>query len=300
MSEPHSAHAFGESRDHWWNRDFVQLLARRWGLAGVRRGLDVGSGVGHWSRLLLSVMDPEATFVGVEPEARWRAAATERTRAAGLSERVRYVSGAAESIPFDDASFDLVTCQTVLMHVADPEVALREMWRVLAPGGLLLATEPNNLAGMLVRSSIDVDRPLDEVVADVRGELIRQRGKVLSGDGDDSVGDRVPSLFHALGVQELQVYVSDKTWTMLPPYADPLARAELDELREAVREGRTYFTRGDMRRWFLAGGGDEVYFDRWWARTLARDRRIVAAADAGHFQSPGAGIQYVVSGRKPK
>jgi hypothetical protein len=35
---PHSADYFGPQRDFWWNDDFVDLMARRWRLAEVRRG----------------------------------------------------------------------------------------------------------------------------------------------------------------------------------------------------------------------------------------------------------------------
>jgi SAM-dependent methyltransferase len=52
------------------------------------------------------------------------------------------IMGAADSIPVDDASFDAVVCTQVLEHVAEPERALAEFFRVLVPGGLLLATVP--------------------------------------------------------------------------------------------------------------------------------------------------------------
>lgn len=52
----HSAEHFGDTRDYWWNRDFLQLMAKRWKLGTVRNVLDVGCGVGHWGMLLASVM----------------------------------------------------------------------------------------------------------------------------------------------------------------------------------------------------------------------------------------------------
>ena len=52
----HSSEHFSESRDHWWNSDFLQLIAKRWRLDAVQSVLDVGCGVGHWGMLLASVM----------------------------------------------------------------------------------------------------------------------------------------------------------------------------------------------------------------------------------------------------
>jgi ubiquinone/menaquinone biosynthesis C-methylase UbiE len=49
----------------------------------------------------------------------------------------RFVQGAAEALPFGDASFDLVVSSMSFHHWADQRVGLREVRRVLAPGGLL-------------------------------------------------------------------------------------------------------------------------------------------------------------------
>ena len=56
--------------------------------------------------------------------------------------RFRYRVADAKTLPFPDASFDLVTCQTLLIHLADPSAVIAEMARVARPGGLVLAAEP--------------------------------------------------------------------------------------------------------------------------------------------------------------
>ena len=48
----------------------------------------------------------------------------------------------AQPLPFSDAAFDVIWCSEVLEHLFDPGFALREMQRVLAPGGQLLVTVP--------------------------------------------------------------------------------------------------------------------------------------------------------------
>lgn len=54
--------------------------------------------------------------------------------------------GDCHKLPFDDQSFWIVTCQTLLIHVPDPLRVLREMKRVLKPGVLLIISEPVNSA----------------------------------------------------------------------------------------------------------------------------------------------------------
>ncbi|MDP6943478.1 MAG: class I SAM-dependent methyltransferase, partial [Myxococcota bacterium] len=141
----HSENYLGSWRSHLWRRDFLALMATRWGLGDVREVLDVGCGNGHWGFALGTALSPDARVVGVDREGGWIDDAREAAEGHGLAGRFTYQTSAAERLPFADASFDMVTCQTVLMHVADPEAVLREMLRVLRPGGLLVAVEPNNL-----------------------------------------------------------------------------------------------------------------------------------------------------------
>jgi SAM-dependent methyltransferase len=58
----------------------------------------------------------------------------------------QYALAVAESLPFRDASFDLVYCLSTLEHVADVEVTVREMVRVARPGGSILLYAPNSWA----------------------------------------------------------------------------------------------------------------------------------------------------------
>ena len=50
------------------------------------------------------------------------------------------VLGSVEDPPIEDASFDVVLCTQVLEHTTDPDRAVRELWRVTAPGGRVLAS----------------------------------------------------------------------------------------------------------------------------------------------------------------
>lgn len=67
----------------------------------------------------------------------------------GLAGCVRLVEGDATALPFDDDMFDAARCERVLMHLDDPTAALREMARVVRPGGRVVATEPD-WAGLVI------------------------------------------------------------------------------------------------------------------------------------------------------
>jgi ubiquinone/menaquinone biosynthesis C-methylase UbiE len=108
-------------------------------LAPGARILDVGCGTGEYVRRA-NELGFEAS--GVEPADAMRARAIEQ------NPQARILPGVATELPFPDQSFDLVICIEVLryLHQADNELALKEMRRVLKPGGSLFLTMVNRYA----------------------------------------------------------------------------------------------------------------------------------------------------------
>ena len=98
--------------------------------------VDVGSGTGEVVIGLARSVGPAGRAVGVEPNPALRALAGARAQEEGLGE-VEFVDGAADDLPFADGSVDAVTCERVLQHVEDADAAVRELARVLRPGGRL-------------------------------------------------------------------------------------------------------------------------------------------------------------------
>ena len=206
----HSAEYFGDTRDYWWNLDFLELIGKRLSLDRVQDVLDVGSGVGHWGQLLAKILPSRARVQGVDRDPIWIEKATARAAALGLADRFSYQVAVAEKLPFADASFDLVTCQTILIRMPDPGAVVDEMVRVARPGGLILAAEPNNVARALMFDSVSFHDPVDTILARARLQLICERGKAALGEGNNSIGDLVPSLFAERVLVDVRVYVNDK------------------------------------------------------------------------------------------
>lgn len=104
-------------------------------LAGARI-LDAGCGDGA---LVCALASRGAEATGVDPDPAMLAAA--RSRAAIAGDRATFIEGRVERLPFPDASFDVVASITVLCFVPDAAGAVREMARVLRPGGRLVLGE---------------------------------------------------------------------------------------------------------------------------------------------------------------
>lgn len=296
--EQHSAEYFGDTRDYWWNPDYIALIGRRLAFDRVRDVLDVGCGVGHWAQVLASALPADAQVIGVDRDPLWIDKAAERATALGMSHRFQYRLSDAQTLPFPDASFDLVTCQTVLIHVADPGAVIAEMARVTRPGGLVLAAEPNNVSTSLVQNSITFGDPVEEILAGVRLQLTCERGKAALGEGNNSVGDVVPGLFAASGLTDVAVYLNDKTNALLPPYATPEQRAMLEERQDFESRDFWIWSRADSLRYFLAGGGVEAEFDALWASVTGGAGRFEKAVADRTYSHPGAALNYLVAGRK--
>jgi SAM-dependent methyltransferase len=116
---------------------FVPALFLEWAprvadaaqLATGQKVLDVACGTGVLAREAARRVQPGGTVIGLDRNDGMLAVA--RNKAPGIDWRL----GKAESLPFQDAAMDAVVSQFGLMFFEDRGAALREMWRVLRPGG---------------------------------------------------------------------------------------------------------------------------------------------------------------------
>jgi ubiquinone/menaquinone biosynthesis C-methylase UbiE len=99
-----------------------------------RRVLDVGCGTGYLLRLLAKRYPQASDLAGIDAAPSMIAAAEQ----AADDERLRFMPGTAERLPFPDGAFDLVVSTTSFDHWVDQGAGLRECARVLAPGGSLV------------------------------------------------------------------------------------------------------------------------------------------------------------------
>jgi demethylmenaquinone methyltransferase/2-methoxy-6-polyprenyl-1,4-benzoquinol methylase len=125
-----SALSFGQ--DPRWRRALVDEVAPATG----QRVLDVATGTGMVAAELRSRCG--CAIVGLDQSAEMLAGA--RARFAG-DERVQLIEGQAERLPFVDDEFDALTFTYLLRYVDDPPATLRELARVVKPGGRVASLE---------------------------------------------------------------------------------------------------------------------------------------------------------------
>jgi len=298
---PHSAEQFGPQRDFWWNPDFLDLMAARWRLREAASLADIGCGLCHWSRLLYPYLRAPARLVGVDREERWVAEGARNLRRAfpqAPPDLLKVVQGDATQIPLPSDAFDVVTCQTLLMHLARPADALREMVRIARPGGLVVCVEPNNLWNYLAITSLTGEEPVEALVRRFEFWLRYHRGKVAAGQGDHCIGDLLPGAFAQIGLTEIGVHLSDRAAALFPPYDTPAQQAQVQQGREWKDSCAGPWDRAELRRHVLGGGGTEELFARVYGELVEEFNREQQAIAAGTFHAAFGGLTYLVSGRK--
>jgi len=120
-----------------WKRWFVET-------SGVRNGdrvLDLAGGTGDIAALMLPRVGTTGSVVLGDINAAMLRAGRDRLLDRGFVRNLDYAQLNAEALPFADATFDAVTIAFGLRNVTDKALALREMQRVLKPGGRVLVLE---------------------------------------------------------------------------------------------------------------------------------------------------------------
>ncbi|HEY5944002.1 MAG TPA: class I SAM-dependent methyltransferase, partial [Kofleriaceae bacterium] len=98
------------------------------------RVLDLGCGTGIVARLLRERLGGAARITGVDINAQMIA------KARSIAPEIDWHEGNAVALPFGECTFDVVLCQQMLQFTSDRAAAVREIARVLAPGGRLIAS----------------------------------------------------------------------------------------------------------------------------------------------------------------
>lgn len=143
-----------------WSRHLADEFVRWLGVPVGSRWIDVGCGTGALAEAIAQSASPESV-AGIDPSPGFIAAARMRV-GDGADLRV----GDAQSLPFDDASFDAAASAIALNFVPDPGLAVRDMARVVAKGGVVATYLWDYAEGMeMIRLFWDAAVALDPSIA---------------------------------------------------------------------------------------------------------------------------------------
>lgn len=122
-----------------WRKDAMKRL-------NVKRGttcLDVCCGTADWTIALSEATGPDGKVIGLDFSERMLEVGSEKLQRQNIK-NARLIHGNAMNLPFPDASFDYVTIGFGLRNVPDVEQVIREMYRVLKPGGVVACLDTSH------------------------------------------------------------------------------------------------------------------------------------------------------------
>ena len=176
---------------------FIQEVAQRslelLALAPGDRVLDVGCGTGVILPSLSERVGPGGAVVGLDHSAALLEHARQRIAAHGVGDFTEVIEGDANRLPFGDGSFDAVHAERLLMHLDEPDVAIREMVRVARPSGRVVVAE------IFLRGAT-YDHPDPEML----DELTR---RLTSGIRNRAIGIELRRRFILAGLRDITVRV---------------------------------------------------------------------------------------------
>lgn len=174
------------------NADYL----RRMDLKAGERILDVGSGLGHLTRMMARLVAPRGYVLGIERDSLQMAAALRLAHKAQEEEPFEFRQGDALELPLspeESGTFDVAHARFVLEHIPQPDRVIRQMLRALRPGGRLILSDDDH----------STFRPTPEPA----GFPAVWRAYVRSYDrlgNDPFIGRRLVSLLHEGGLEQIR------------------------------------------------------------------------------------------------
>jgi SAM-dependent methyltransferase len=210
--------------------------------AGLKEGMEVadfGCGPGSTTRMLATLVGPDGHVTGIDLHAAQLEQARYLCARQGLA-NATFLTADATATGLPAGSFDLVYCRFLLLHLADPAACLREMWRVLKPGGILLIEDGDLTSACSVpTTALDSFADLFGRYGAVRGldySLANRLWHLIAGAGFTIIDVRVHQPADRAGMSGLLL-----TWSVeeAGPSFVEAGLLTMEQLRRTIRDMET-------------------------------------------------------------
>jgi ubiquinone/menaquinone biosynthesis C-methylase UbiE len=228
-------------------RCFNRLFLKISGIKAADKVLDLGCGAGYVADLAAELVGSGGSILGIDKAQEMIDVAVARAKALRVS-NVSFETREMSSLPFEEASFDVVTARFALMFVPDIQVTLSEVFRVLKKSGRLVASvwgnlEKNPLPRNVLKEYYDLPSPDLSTPGHFRFANSGDLGKLFASAGFSEVTDRAITIHEKF--ESPQQYIdhlleSSALWgSLLQKLEGPLYQDATKRLLAAAEEFRS-------------------------------------------------------------
>ena len=157
--------------------------------------LDCGCGPGNITLDLAKIVS-EGKVIGIDVEQSQIKEATKRAKRQVIN-NVKFYQSSVYKLPFKDETFDIVFCHTLLQHLKEPIDVLKDIYRVLKPGGLVALRDDDSSSLILSPETPEMNKVLE----------IMKKIMIHSG-GNPCVGKSYKQILSQAGFKDLKITVS--------------------------------------------------------------------------------------------
>lgn len=217
----HSENYFHDYRDYWWSKDYIEFLGENFlhKFDSPIKVIDIGSGQGHWFRTIAPLIPVGSEIILVDKEADWLEISKQRNEYLNKDFTISYIQSDIDEVNLKENYFDLVTCQTFLMHMKDPEAILVKMKKIAKNNAAIWISEPQNSFRILCgNNAIDEISPADLSIISYAYLSVNKLRK--NDIGDDSIGDSIGEKLYSTGFSNINTILNNSPAAVIPTKTD--------------------------------------------------------------------------------
>ena len=237
--------------------DFLEIRERK-------KIVDVGCGLGDFTRFLARLSNRKAEILGMDSNEKSIRIAIADTKKEGLA-RVSYKVGDVHNLPLEDGYADLICCRTLLMHLRDPQAAIKEMTRVTKTNGSVVAVE----RGKMVAYHDPYDKQYSRLAEQEYESWVNGIRKL---EGKDFwIGTKLPGIFQKAGLSDIKAEVHSDAFLNTDP------RRRLKDVKDQIRFDYSIFKEDQQneRKYLVAGGMSKQQITSFFRRFESRTESLL-------------------------
>ncbi|SFI56030.1 Methyltransferase domain-containing protein [Treponema bryantii] len=199
------------TRSLYLNIDYLQFLIEKvWKITKKVDVIDFGCGYGYLGLVLMSLLPNGSSYTGVDISEKLINKGKEIFKELPFNHK--FILSSVNNVPEKDDTFDIAICNSVLMHIPEPDAVLAEMKRITKNDGMIITCESNWNAvnALLYIDGIKKSKITDLGFLQILFERIHEKTKT-----DGNIGMKMPVIMARNNIKNIQARISDSVRIIL-------------------------------------------------------------------------------------